>query len=109
MDARSGEEKSMLVLKYLLILAGVGLFGSAAALVVYDIYISSQLRRLLRRNAPAGDATAGSTASANGGVDAANFLDDIDHPLRPIRWRLARQLVISGVVPVLLALSIIVV
>ena len=39
----------MLVLKYLLMLTGVGLFGSAAALVAYDIYISSQLRRLLRR------------------------------------------------------------
>jgi hypothetical protein len=42
--------KSMLVLKYLLMILGVGLFGSASALVVYDIYLSAQLRRLLRRN-----------------------------------------------------------
>ncbi len=40
----------MLVLKYLLMILGIGLFGSASALVVYDIYISAQLRRLLRRN-----------------------------------------------------------
>jgi hypothetical protein len=36
----------MLALKYLLMILGVGLFGSAGALVVYDIYISEQLRRL---------------------------------------------------------------
>ncbi len=100
----------MLVLKYLLILAGLGLFGSAGALVAYDIYISSQLRRLLRRNATAGDAsTAGGGASPSGEVAAANFLHEVDHPLRPIRWGLARQLVIAGVVPFLVALSIVVV
>jgi regulator of protease activity HflC (stomatin/prohibitin superfamily) len=101
MDARSGEEIEMLVLKYLLMLAGVGLFGSAGALVVYDIYVSSQLRRLLRRDAAAAG-TSGDSASTR-------FLDDVEHPLRPIRWRLARQLVISAIVPILLALSIIVV
>jgi hypothetical protein len=37
----------MLALKYLLMILGVGLFGSAGSLVVYDIYISEQLRRLL--------------------------------------------------------------
>ena len=98
----------MLVMKYLLILAGVGLFGSAAALVVYDIFISSQLRRLLRRNSAAGDPSAVG-AGASGGGDVANFLHDIEHPLRPIRWRLARQFVISAVVPLLLALSIVVI
>jgi regulator of protease activity HflC (stomatin/prohibitin superfamily) len=98
----------MLVLKYLLILAGVGLFGSAAALIAYDIFISSQLRRLLRRKSTAGDSSAaGGGASGEGG--AANFLHDIEHPLRPIRWHLARQFVISSVVPLLLALSIVVI
>jgi hypothetical protein len=37
-------------LKYLLMILGVGLFGSAGSLVVYDIFISEQLRRLLARN-----------------------------------------------------------
>jgi hypothetical protein len=40
----------MLALKYLLMILGVGLFGSSGALVVYDIYIAEQLRRLLERN-----------------------------------------------------------
>jgi hypothetical protein len=35
----------MLVLKYLVMIAGAGLFGSAAALVGYDIFLSTQLRR----------------------------------------------------------------
>src|SRR5579862_6273807 len=96
----------MLVLKYLLILAGVGLFGSAAALVAYDIYISSQLRRLLRRDA-AGESPAGAGESRESA--AANLLHDFEHPQRPVRWHLARQLVISAVVPLLLALSIVVV
>ena len=38
----------MIALKYLLVILGIGLFGSAGALVVYDVYVSSQLRRLLR-------------------------------------------------------------
>jgi regulator of protease activity HflC (stomatin/prohibitin superfamily) len=83
------------------------LFGSAAALVTYDIYISSQLRRLLRRNATGGDAS--TVSDASGKASSASFLHDIDHPLRPIRWRLARQLVISAIAPLLLALSIVVV
>ena len=39
----------MLVLKYLLVILSIALFGSSGALVVYDIYLSSQLRRLLGR------------------------------------------------------------
>src|SRR5580704_8264559 len=108
MDARSGKETAMLVLKYLLTLAGIGLFGSAAALVVYDIYISSQLRRLLRRDG-ASDTAAGGGTGAGDESAAARLLRDVEHPLRPVRWRLARQLVISGIVPILLALSIVVV
>ncbi len=40
----------MLALRYLLMILGVGLLGSAGALVCYDVYISEQLRRLLARN-----------------------------------------------------------
>lgn len=39
----------MLFLKWLLTILGVSLFGSAGALVVYDIYLSAQLRCLLGR------------------------------------------------------------
>jgi hypothetical protein len=40
----------MVALKWLLMLVGAGLFGSAGALVAYDIYLADQLRRLLSRN-----------------------------------------------------------
>jgi len=40
----------MLALKYLLTFLGAALFGSAGALVAYDIFLSAQLRWLLRRN-----------------------------------------------------------
>jgi hypothetical protein len=40
----------MQVLKYLLMILGAGLFGSASALVAYDIFLAEQIRRLLRRN-----------------------------------------------------------
>jgi hypothetical protein len=40
----------MVALRWLLMLVGAGVFGSAGALVAYDIYLSEQLRRLLSRN-----------------------------------------------------------
>ena len=86
----------MLVLKYLLMILGVGVFGSAAALVIYDIYLSAQLLRLLRRE-----------KTAEG--EAANGAAFPQQPSRPVRWRLAWQLVIVAVVPLLLALSIVVI
>jgi hypothetical protein len=41
----------MLVWKSFLMILGAGLFGSAGALVAYDIYLSAQLRQLLHRGA----------------------------------------------------------
>jgi hypothetical protein len=40
----------MSALKWLLMLVGAVAFGSAGALVAYDIYLAEQLRRLLSRN-----------------------------------------------------------
>ena len=53
-DVNPGAEgsKTMVALKYVLMMLGAGVFGSAGALVVYDIYVSTQLRRILRRNCP---------------------------------------------------------
>jgi hypothetical protein len=52
MVAKNCREKcDMLVLRFLVMIAGFGLFGSAGALVGYDIFLSAQLRKLLRRNA----------------------------------------------------------
>ena len=64
----------MLALKYLLMILGVGLFGSAGSLVVYDIFISEQLRRLLARN---------KTDEASAGA--------VSRPFGPVRWRLAER------------------
>src|SRR5260370_12101464 len=98
----------MLVLKYLLVILGIGLFGSSGALVVYDVYLSSQLRRLLgrRRDKTPGDA-AGELAGAalsEGARDDSNA--EVGRPLRPIRWGLAQRLAAAGVLPLLLAYSI---
>lgn len=40
----------MFGIKYLLMMVGLGLFGSSGTLVAYDVYVSEQLRRVLRRN-----------------------------------------------------------
>jgi regulator of protease activity HflC (stomatin/prohibitin superfamily) len=93
----------MLVLKYLLMLAGAGLFTSAAAIVLYDIYLASQLRRLLGRSVPGAGASEASTTPSTPDLRLT------DHPLRPVRWGLAQRLAICGVVPLLLSLSIVVV
>lgn len=39
----------MEALKLLLVILGIGIFGSASALVVYDVVIAAQLRRILKR------------------------------------------------------------
>jgi regulator of protease activity HflC (stomatin/prohibitin superfamily) len=82
----------MLVLKYLLMVLGAGLFGSAGALVIYDICLSEQLRRLLRRGTTEESALETSSLTR--------------HPLGPVRWGLAQWLAASAVFPLLLALSI---
>jgi regulator of protease activity HflC (stomatin/prohibitin superfamily) len=96
----------MLVLKYLLMILGVGVFTSAAALVIYDIYLSAQLLRLLRRE------KVGESGGADSGPNRGAALEDFaaaQNPSRPVRWRLARQLVLFSIAPLLLALSIIVI
>jgi regulator of protease activity HflC (stomatin/prohibitin superfamily) len=85
----------MLVLKYLLITLGLGLFGSSGALVVYDIYLSSQLRRLLGR--PRDSVT---------GEFLPEDVADPSRPLRPVRWGLAQRLAAAAMLPLLLAFSI---
>jgi regulator of protease activity HflC (stomatin/prohibitin superfamily) len=87
----------MLVLKYLLMIAGAGFFGSAATLVTYDICLSAQLRRLLRRR----------SASDPGAADEDGLA--ASQSFGPVRWGLALRLAIAAVVPWLLALSIVVI
>src|SRR5260370_40464853 len=101
----------MLALKYLLVILGIGLFGSSGALVAYDIYLSSQLRRLLRRR---GSETSGDPAGELAGAPLRDAAPDdsnaeFPRPLRPIRWVLAQRLAAAGVLPILLAYTIAVV
>src|SRR5437016_3327317 len=81
----------MLALKWLLMIVGAGLFGSAGALVAYDVYLSEQLRRLLSRNKT-------DESGAEVGPPARR-------PLRPVRWRLALQLTIAGALLLLITES----
>jgi regulator of protease activity HflC (stomatin/prohibitin superfamily) len=98
------KETNMLVLKYLLMMIGTGLFGSAAALVAYDIYLSAELRRLLGRRAVGEPGLGGASDRDSDGVAGL-----VDGPSRPVRWAPARQLVVWAIAPVLLALSIVVI
>ena len=85
----------MLALKLLLMILGLGLFCGAGIIVAYDIYMATRLRWLLQKS----------------GADSATPEKRLgtSRPFGPVRWRLARQLVLAGIVPVLLSLSIAVV
>jgi len=85
----------MLALKYLLMILGAGLFGSAGALVAYDIFLSAQLRRLLWRN------TTDKTGTDVGAL--------AHRPFRPVRWRLALQLAAAVALAILITESVVVI
>jgi regulator of protease activity HflC (stomatin/prohibitin superfamily) len=85
----------MVALKWLLVILGLGLFGSAGALAAYDVYLASELRRLLERSKEAGEAGAGATPFLPAG--------------RPVRWQRALQLAGLAVLPLLAARSLVVV
>jgi regulator of protease activity HflC (stomatin/prohibitin superfamily) len=84
----------MLALKFLLLLVGAGFFGSAAVVVAYDIYVATRLRWLLEQSA----------SPVEEGIAATK-----PRPFGSVRWKLARNLALAGILPVLLALSITVV
>src|SRR5260370_40008201 len=73
-------DTSMSALKWLLMTVGAALFGSAGALVGYDIYLAEQLRRLLSRNRTdesGAEPKAGTSRNRrrNGRTPKINFLD----------------------------------
>jgi len=93
----------MIALKWLLVIAGIGLFGSSAALVVYDVYVAEQLRRLLRRQREE-STTAGVGSGALGGGPLLP-----SRPFGPVRWQRALLLAGLAVVPLLISESLVVV
>lgn len=82
----------MFALKWLLMAAGVALFGTAAGVVGYDVYLAMQFQRLIGAGEPG--------AAEKAGLPAGRATAS-----RPIRWRLAAQIFGWGFVPLLLALS----
>src|SRR2546427_8549866 len=84
----------MVLLKYLLLAAGIGLFAGAGAIIAYDVYVAAQLRRLL-----------GSGEAAEPGAEPARPVGLI----RPVRWSVAGKLAGLAWLPLLLGLSIVVV
>jgi len=85
----------MLALKYLLMILGVGLFGSAGALVAYDVFLATQLRRLL--------------GGSGGGDAAAEVGPPAGRLFRPVRARLALQLAAAGALAILITETIVVI
>jgi regulator of protease activity HflC (stomatin/prohibitin superfamily) len=87
----------MLALKYLLWAVSFALFGSAAGLVGYDVWIALQLRRLLGRGAEPGGSVPPPFPSA--------AATEHSEPERPVRWKLAAQLAALGIVPLIVGAS----
>jgi regulator of protease activity HflC (stomatin/prohibitin superfamily) len=77
----------MLALKYLLLFAGIGIFGGALAILIYDVYHSVELWRLHARSEGA--------------------LPPSD--VAPVRWKLAAKVLGLALLPLLASLSIVVV
>jgi regulator of protease activity HflC (stomatin/prohibitin superfamily) len=76
----------MFALKWLLMAAGVAMFGTAAGVVAYDVYLAMQFHKLLGSGDPGAAEKAG--------------------PSRPIRWPLAAKIFGWAWAPLLLALSV---
>jgi regulator of protease activity HflC (stomatin/prohibitin superfamily) len=76
----------MFALKWLLTAVGVAMFGTAAGVVAYDVYLAVQFQKLMSLGEPGAAEKAG--------------------PSRPIRWPLAAKLFGWAWAPLLLALSV---
>ncbi|HKW27546.1 MAG TPA: SPFH domain-containing protein [Terriglobales bacterium] len=77
----------MLLIKYLLMAVGVAMFGSAVAVLGYDLYLMAMARRTLAQLEP------GQTAPEE----------------REVRWRVGVALVVLAWAPILIAMSLVVV
>ena len=86
----------MLLLKYLLLFAGAGLFTGAAAILIWDLY-----QIFKSRKTPAPKSAEGEPALP-GPLERGEW----DAPPAPIRWHLARRMALVGIGPWLIGLSI---
>lgn len=105
----------MLFLKLVLLLVAIGLVVSAVGSVVYDIYISFELVRLLQRRRP--KETTEAVGSERGDASGASALppplpakrEVAGKPRRPIRWGFATKLILFAALAAFLRASIIVI
>ena len=79
----------MFAMKWLLVAAGFAMFGTAAGVVAYDVYLALQFQRLMNSGDPGAAEKAGLS--------------------RPIRWQLAARIFGWGWAPLLLAMSFVMV
>jgi regulator of protease activity HflC (stomatin/prohibitin superfamily) len=84
----------MLALKYLLVILSLGIFATAAGIVVYDVYQAMQLNWLLSQEEELGTQVLSSLEGR------------MRRPFGPVRLKPGCQLVLLGLLPLLLALSI---
>lgn len=82
----------MFALKWLLMAAGFAMFGTAAGVVAYDVYLAMQFQRLMGSGEP-------------GAADKAGTPAGWAWASRPIRWKLAAKLAGWACVPPLVAMS----
>jgi regulator of protease activity HflC (stomatin/prohibitin superfamily) len=83
----------MFALKWLLMAAGIAMFGTAAGVVAYDVYLAMQFQKLMGSGEPGAAEKAGLPAGQVG-------------TRRPFRWPLAAKLFGWAWAPLLLALSV---
>ncbi|HXC31314.1 MAG TPA: SPFH domain-containing protein [Verrucomicrobiae bacterium] len=82
----------MLVLKWLLMAAGIAMFGTAAGVVGYDVYLAMQFHRLMGSGEP-------------GAAESAGPPEGLAETSRPIRWVLAAKIFALGMASMLMAMS----
>src|SRR5215472_13382015 len=82
----------MFALKWLLMVAGVAMFGTAAGVVGYDVYLAMQFQRLMG-------------AGESGAAEKAGMPAVMAGTRRSIRWMLAAKIFGWGLAPLLLAMS----
>jgi hypothetical protein len=97
----------MFALKWLLMVAGVALFGTAAGVVGYDVYLAMKFQKLMGSGEPGAAGEAGTRRPLFGQAR----LPDGQAPsgARTPRWGLATKLFAWAWAPILVALSMVVV
>ena len=117
------KEADMLVLKFLLFMTALGLVVTAVGTIVYDIYISFELSRLLQRRKPKGEpgiAEGGAVLGPLGEpakvtpapvtpITTAGPGGPRGGPRKPIRWKTAGKLVACAALALFLRGAIVVV